>query len=310
VEPWLSMNASLLREGERLEDSAGLGAQLIGLPPQTAMYRPVIVEGRWLEAADNRAIVISQETAQKNGIRVGDTVTLDLGDKGKNTWQVVGAYRVIYGSGFVVEPIYAPFEAVTAAAGDDNLASQLLVTGRVSTLAEENLLSDRVKERLEADSIRLDFYTTTARLNQRVYADNQFASVISTLLSLAMLVAMVGGLGLAGALGISVVERTREIGMLRAIGARAPSIRKMLVMEGVLQGLLSFVVSVPLSFVLAQPLARQLGRTMLEVDLDFAYHYPAVAVWLALVLIISVTASIAPAGRATRISVRESLAYT
>lgn len=310
VETWLSLNATILREGERLEDSAGLGAQLIGLPPETGMYRPVIVDGRWLAAGDEQAIVISQATAEKNQIQVGDSVTLDLADKGQSTWQVVGAYRVIYGSGFVVEPIYAPFSAVTGAAGDDNLASQLLISAPVANLAEETALADRVKARIEDEGIGLDVYTTMARLDQRVYANNQFASVISMLLSLAMLVATVGGLGLAGALGISVVERTREIGVLRAIGARSPAIMTMLVMEGVLQGLLSFVLAAPLSFVLAQPLARQLGQTMLSVDLDFAYSYPALAIWLVLVLVISVVASIAPARRATRIRVVESLAYT
>jgi putative ABC transport system permease protein len=310
VEAWLSRNATILREGERLEDSAGLGAQLIGLPPDTSMYRPIIMAGRWLEPQDDRTIVISQETAEKNSIKVGDTVILDLGDKGEHEWLVVGAYRVIYGSGFVVEPIYAPITAVTAASGDEGLASQLLIKGQVSNLDEETALGDRVKARFENVGIPLDFYTTIARLDQRVYADNQFASVISTLLSLAMLVATVGGLGLAGALGISVVERTREIGVLRAIGARTPSIMGMLVMEGVLQGLLSFLIASPLSFVLAQPMARLLGRTMLEVDLDFAFHTPAIGFWLLMVLLISIVASIAPARRAVRIRVVESLAYT
>jgi len=309
VEAWMSLNATMLREGERLEDSAGLGAQLIGLPAETKMYRPIVVEGRWLDSQDERAIVLSQETAQKNGIRVGDQVILDLGDKGESTWEVVGAYRVLYGSGFVVEPIYAPLHVVTEAAGDNDLASQLLVKGQVSTLAEEQALSDLVKDRLEDAGARLDFYTTFGRLDQRVYADNQFASVVSTLLSLAMLVATVGGLGLAGALGISVVERTREIGVLRSIGARTPSIMAMLVMEGILQGLISFLAAVPLSFLLAQPLARQLGLTMLGVDLDFAFNYPAVGIWLVLVLVISILASMVPARRATQISVRESLAY-
>jgi putative ABC transport system permease protein len=340
VEAWLSLNATMLRQGERLEDSAGLGAQLIGLPAETSMYRPIVVAGRWLEPADDRAVVLSQETAEKNSINVGDFILLDLGDRGEAEWLVVGTYRVIYGSGFVVEPIYAPFAAVNAAASSSgaasstgaasssgaanitgaasstgadagtDLASQILVKGRVSSLEEETALADRLKERLESAGLRLDFYTTAARLDQRVYADNQFASIIATLLSLAMLVAVVGGLGLAGALGISVVERTREIGVLRAVGARSPSIMAMMVMEGVLQGLLSFLIAVPLAFGLAQPMARQLGRTMLEVDLDFAFHYPAVAFWLALVVLIAVLASIVPARRAARLRVVESLAYT
>jgi putative ABC transport system permease protein len=130
------------------------------------------------------------------------------------------------------------------------------------------------------------------------------------LLSLAMLVAFVGGIGLMGSLAISVVERTREIGVLRSIGARSPAIILLFVMEGILQGLLSFIISVPVAFMLAQPLARQLGRTMLEIDLDFSFSYSAVGIWLVTILFISVFASVIPARTATRVSVRESLAYS
>jgi putative ABC transport system permease protein len=111
-------------------------------------------------------------------------------------------------------------------------------------------------------------------------------------------------------LGISVVERTREIGVLRSIGARSATIMRLLIMEGVLQGLISFLIATPLAFILAQPLARSLGRTMLEVDLDFAFHYASVGIWLFSIIVIAILASIAPAKRATQISVREALTYS
>ena len=130
------------------------------------------------------------------------------------------------------------------------------------------------------------------------------------LLSLAMLTATVGGIGLAGSLGISVVERTREIGVLRSIGARSPTIMKLFIMEGLIQGIISFLIATPISFILAQPLARKLGQTMLEVDLDFAFHYPSVGIWLIIMIFIAVFASINPASKATKISVREALAYS
>jgi putative ABC transport system permease protein len=306
---WYSRNATLLRQGERLQDSAGLGAQLTGIPVGTEMYRPIVPNGRWLQPGDRRAIVLSQETADKNGIAVGDEVTLDLGDLGEETWQVVGTYRLVYGAGFVTEAIYAPLPAVLEAAGEPGQGTQVLVQTRAGTLETVTAVADELKTAFQNQGLAIDFYTTSVKLEERGYVDNQFGTVVSMLLGLAALVATVGAIGLMGSLGISVVERRREIGVMRAVGARSRTIISLFVMEGALQGVLSWLIAVPLSFVLAQPLARALGQTMIEVDLDYAYNFPFVFVWLAVILILSVLASILPARDAIRVSVRESLAY-
>ena len=143
----------------------------------------------------------------------------------------------------------------------------------------------------------------------REQALSQFGITISMLMFLAVIVAVVGGIGLMGSLSISVVARTREIGVMRAIGARTATIMGMFVMEGVLQGLLSWAIAVPISFLLGQPLANALGQTMFEANLDYQYNNQAVIIWLIVILIISTLASILPARNATRISVRDSLAY-
>ena len=306
---WYSRNATLLRQEERLQDSAGLGAQLTGIPVGNEMYQPIIAQGRWLEPGDGRAIVLSQDTAGKNSIAVGDEVTLDLGDLGEGTWRVVGTYRVVYGGGFVTEAIYAPLPQVLEVAGEPERGTQVLVQTDATALEDVTAVTDELKDAYQARGMAIDFYTTSIKLEERGYVDNQFNTVVSMLLGLAMLVATVGGIGLMGALGISVLERRREIGVMRAVGAPSRTIMALLVMEGVLQGVLSWLVAVPLSFVLAQPLARALGQTMIEVDLDYAFNFPFVFVWLAAVVIISILASVLPARDAIRVSVRESLAY-
>jgi putative ABC transport system permease protein len=152
------------------------------------------------------------------------------------------------------------------------------------------------------------FISQTA-YEERQFADSQFNIVIGMLLTLAVIVALVGGIGLMGSLSISVVERTREIGVMRAIGAGSGTMMGMFVMEGVLQGLLSWAMAVPVSFILGKRLANALGQTMFEANLDFAYNFEAVLIWLVMILVISTLASILPARNATVISVRESLAY-
>jgi putative ABC transport system permease protein len=112
-----------------------------------------------------------------------------------------------------------------------------------------------------------------------------------------------------GSLSISVVERIREIGVMRAIGARSKTILGMFVMEGILQGWFSWVIAVPISFVSGNMVAKALGQAMFEANLDYQYNLEAVVIWLLIITIISTLASILPARNATLISVRDSLAY-
>lgn len=310
AETWYSRNATILREGERLQDSAGLGAQLTGVPPETTMQRPLVVEGRWLTPGDGRAVVMSAETAGKNAIAVGDEVALNLGELGEETWTVVGLYRVVYDTGFVVEPIYAPLDAMLAATGKSNVASQTLIKTEDASLAGAKRVSDDLRTQYEDAGVKVDFYTTAIKQEERDYAANQFATVIGMLIGLAALVATVGGIGLAGSLSIGVVERTREIGVLRAIGARSRTLMGIFMMEGALQGLMSWLIAVPVSFALARPLAQLMGQVMLDIDLDFAYNWAAVAVWLGVVIGIAICAAMFPAQNATKISVRQALAYS
>lgn len=309
AEMWVSRNATLQRDGERLEDSAGLGAQLLGLPIGSAMLQPMITAGRWLEPGDERVIVVSQDTADLNRIAVGEVLTLNLGLLGESDWRVVGIYRVIYRGGFATESLYAPLQAVLEVIGQPGIGTQVLVQAEPGDEGQAAALAEDLRAVFDAEQIGVDLYTTAVRTEERAFLENQFNTVVSMLLGLAALVATVGGIGLMGSLSIGVMERRREIGVMRAIGARSRTVLGLFVLEGALQGVLSWLIAVPIAFVISQPLARLLGQTMMEVDLDYRFHLPAVGIWLAVVLVISALASLGPATAATRVSVRQSLAY-
>ena len=112
-----------------------------------------------------------------------------------------------------------------------------------------------------------------------------------------------------GALSIAVVERTKEIGVLRAIGARSRTILAIFLMEGVLQGVMSWLIAVPISMMVSPLVGTALGTAMFGATLDYRYNWQAVGIWLVVILVIAALASILPARGATRISVRDSLAY-
>ncbi len=306
AEMWFSQSASILKEGQRARD-AGLGAVLVGIPLDSDMYKPLMVGGRWLQPGDDRVVVMNKETADDNGLKLGDVLTLDLGELGKDDWQVIGFYQMIFGGDFSTDDLFAPQHAVFAAAKKHNQGDQL----RVRTLDPSAEYTEAVRKQLGDLYARrnMDILFSQTKPGDRGSADAQFSITTTMLLALAIIVAIVGGIGLMGSLSISVVERTREIGVMRAIGAKTPTIMGMFVMEGVLQGLFSWAVAVPFSFIIARPLANALGQAMFEANLDYQYSFGAVIVWLVVILIISTLASIIPARNATTISVRDSLVY-
>jgi putative ABC transport system permease protein len=299
---------SILKEGQRLKE-AGIGAELVGLPNGSDMYRPpLLVAGRWLYPEDDRAIVIRKDTADDNRILVGDTLILDLGELGDSEWQVVGFYQEVFSDVGGTDSIYANRDAVFQVTKKYSHGNQLLIcTDRHDEPYVQTALV-RLKDTYEAKSI--DVAESQTEVDLRSDIDSQFDIVITMFLILALIMALVGGVGLMGALSISVVERTREIGVMRAIGAKTPTVLGMFVMEGVLQGLMSWLVVVPLSFLLGKPMAEALGMVLFDAALDYQYHMSAVWFWLGIILVISILASILPARNATRISVRESLAYS
>ncbi len=260
-----------------------------------------------MQPGEGRAIVISHDTADKNHIHVGDTVTLDLAELGKKDWTVIGIYQLVFSGAFDTDTIYAPQSAVYAATRQYNQGRTLNVRTRAHDAASVDRVTADLKKLFEGRNVKVQFSRTIPEI--RKSSDTQFGIITTMLMALAIIVAAVGGIGLMGSLSISVVERTKEIGVMRAIGARSGTIMGMFVMEGVLQGVFSWAVAVPLSYVFSQPLARTLGQVMFNANLDYQYNVRAVVIWLVLIVVISALASILPARNATRISVRASLAY-
>ena len=298
--------AGMFIEGQLLKE-AGLSTTIWGIPSGSDFFQPLIVAGRWLAPEDGRAVVIPRETAEKNNIHAGDTVKLDLGVWGTDQWQVVGLYEPVFVGGFAADSIYAPQETLFKLAKKYNQASRVIIRTTSHDSAFTKEVTRRLKEVFEGHNLKVSGSQTQADL--RATNEWQFSLVTSMLLALSVIIALVGAIALMGALSIGVIERTKEIGVLRAIGARSRTILGIFVMEGVLQGLVSWLIAVPLSLLVSPPAASAMGHIMFSATLDYQYNWLAVGVWLGIVLVISILASIFPARGATRISVRDSLAY-
>jgi putative ABC transport system permease protein len=129
------------------------------------------------------------------------------------------------------------------------------------------------------------------------------------LLIMAVLTAVVGSIGLAGTLSMNVMERTREIGILRAIGAHDGVILKLILIEGLLIGFISFILGSLLSFPITSVLSEVISQAIFNSPAKFALTFQGFGIWLAAVAVLSLLASLAPARSASQMTIREVLAY-
>jgi putative ABC transport system permease protein len=298
--------ASMFTAGQ-LTKEAGIGSFMEGIPSDSDFYSPLIVSGRWFAPGDRRVIVITRDSAKRNNIQIGDTVTLDLGEMGEDEWQVIGLYEPVFISDYVPETIYAPLEAMYQTTKKYNQGSYLYIRTISNDAASVTALTTQLKNMYEARNLKTAGSQTQPDLRNTYQW--QFSTVVYMLLALSVIVALVGGLALMGTLSIAVIERTKEIGVLRAVGARSRTILGIFIMEGLLQGWLSWLIAIPISFLASPVVANQLGIAMFGATLDYRYDWLAAAIWFIVVSIISVIASILPARGAANISVRDSLAY-
>ena len=132
---------------------------------------------------------------------------------------------------------------------------------------------------------------------------------VVAMMVMALMIIVVGGVGLATTMSLAVMERPREIGIMRAIGAPHRTIHTIVVVEGLCIGLLSCVIAIPLSVPMSVVVADGFGRIMFQTPVAFVATPSGVATWTAIVLVLSALASLLPALRATQRTLAETLAF-
>jgi putative ABC transport system permease protein len=288
----------------RTYPDGGHGAFALRAPPaDTGLVDFPILAGRWLQPSDSDAVVLNQMALrQLPGVGVGDIITLGLEGRPTN-WRVVGIVQEIgLGAGAYVTD--------SAFAGAGNLAGRArslrLVTATQDDAATAAVL--RSVERSLMDS-GVGVATTLSDVDLRAGLDDHVLLLIVSLVFTAVLMAIVGVLGLTSTMSTNVVERTREFGVMQTIGGTPGTVRRMVVSEGVFIGALSWVFAIALALPLSAVVNGMVGRPLFNVPLPLVSTPLTMLIWLAVVLIGSALASAVPAWRAARLTVRETLAY-
>ena len=277
------------------------GLSLRSAPLQTHLVDVHLLEGRWLDAADDDGIVLNQmaHSSMFQNVQVGQYLSLKIENRPLRL-RVIGIARELLtpSAGYVTAATYA---AATSGTEDAN-AIRIRFADTAPSQATEMLVTALEREQIGVK---------TVMTKQRVGAAQagHIYILVFALGFIATMMAVVGTLGLASMLSTSVIERTRELGVMRAIGARRSDVLKSVLGEGLFAGLLSWLIAIPLSI----PISAGVGSVLASISnqpLSLTLSPTAAGLWLALVLVASAAASFLPARRAAQLTVRQTLAVT
>ncbi len=269
-------------------------------PGDTRMLSVPVVRGRWMRADDTNALIVNKRLAEDQpGMELGRAVTLTIAGR-QSVWEVVGV--VDAGPS---PAAYAAREALASHAGGG--ASAVVVASSVDGPASQLDLVQRVRAAMT--DAGLEVQSTQLMSEQRRVVEDHLLMVAGFLGVMGQLIIIVGGLGLASTMSLSVLERTREIGVMRAIGARHSSIIGIVQVEGLVVALLSWLIAIPLSIPMSVILGRAFGRIMFAVPVTYLPEAGGTIAWLAVVVAVSVVACAWPAWRAVRVPTAAALSY-
>ncbi|HXV86014.1 MAG TPA: ABC transporter permease, partial [Gemmatimonadales bacterium] len=287
------------------DGTVGNAFAITALPPTTQLLSYATSSpGRWLQVGDSNTLVVSRGLLRDEpGLTVGAPVTLVV-DGLPSQWTLVGV--VDAGPSATA---FAARAAVTRLSADRTVDRIVVAGGGAGAAGSASRLELIGRVRTALDRAGYQVQSTQLVTEGRRVLEDHLLMVVEFLAAMAWLMIVVGGLGLASTMGLAVLERTREIGVLRAIGARHRAIVGMVLVEGLVIAVLSWVVAVPLSVPMSLVLGEAFGRIMLPVASTVMPQAWAVLVWLGLVVLVSLTASAWPALRATRIPTAAALAY-
>ncbi|OKI60473.1 ABC transporter permease [Micromonospora sp. CB01531] len=239
-------------------------------------------------------MLFSSDTAKSRGVSVGSTVNVQLSRGEARSYTVSGIYQ----SSQFTNPVVLPPQAARDFAIPQPIQGflQLAPGTRVADVQPQ-------VERLLADSPEVSVADRDAFIKQQTGSLDGLLQMIQILLALAIVIAV---LGIVNTLALSVLERTRELGLLRAIGLRRAQTMRMITVEAVVISVFGALLGVVVGSGLGAAVVRALKDEGIN---DLILPWGQIGVMLGLAAIIGVVAAVLPAIRAARINVLGAIAH-
>jgi putative ABC transport system permease protein len=300
VEGWQFVSGEILDENNRVLENINIFAP----PGKSELVKPILVAGRWIQVDDIRKLAVS-EAAYKYfpNMRPGDMIHLKI-DGREEIWEVVGIFKFVDREGVLA---YAPYEYISQMNHLANRSSSYRIVTDKHDRPYQNLMAEKLDLFFRENGFKVRVAQAgRASLDTAV---ESLDTLVVFLLIMALLTATVGAMGLTGTMGMNVLERTREIGIMRSIGADDRAVMRTVIAEGMVIGILSFSLAIVLSVPFTYLLSTIVSLAVFQTPIDTIFTFTGYGIWLGLVLVLSAIASILPARNAARLTIREVLAY-
>jgi putative ABC transport system permease protein len=272
-------------------DATAVAATDVGAAKDIFTLTTAAGELRTLNAGE---FVVDSDTAGRDGLAVGDTREMVTARGGRTTQRLVGVYER---SSLVSGPIVSTQDA---AGFRTKVAQQGYV--RVGDDRAVPAVKTRLGQ-LFADNPEVTVSDTAALVDQTARLLDVVLAILNVLLGLTIVVAV---LGVINTLLLSIYERTREIGLIRAVGMSRPQVAGMITVESVLISVFGALLGIVVGVALGTAIVAALDSSgFLTLTIPWTY----LVATLVLAVVAGVLAAILPAVRAARLNVLEAIAY-
>lgn len=299
VEMWPATRAKLIDDGE-LEQ---LDIPVLGVPVDTWAIKPNLIEGQWLSDERPNGVVATHRLINRiPDLRVGSQLPLNFGDR------VIEVELVGIEKRFGPASLSMPRSGyLTLTGADPNLGRIAFLDLDEETARNTGEFIPLLESHFPMTSLQVR-QVATSRLAARVIR-NHLDVIVATLAFVAALMLVVSGLGMASGTSTSVIERTREIGVLRAIGATPAAVLGILTVEALAVALSGCATALFAADSLSKWLENYVGNGIVEYPFDHEFSMEGLVICVVLVSLLALTATLGPARLVTRGEVRTAVSY-
>jgi len=262
-------------------------------------------KGRWFTSEEHssaaRVMIVGPALSARQDLDVGDSVEV-MTATGPAEFEVVGVTNALQNNGIL---IFTPVNTL-----QDVLRANDTVTGfYIATDSEKHDDIDRTATTIEDEMLARGYMVTTPIqyvLKERNVKANQ--GIISLLLIISTIVVFISMIGLISTLTMGIMERTKEIGMMRCIGAKSKDIRRMFSTEGVFLAFIGWIIGIPMGIFISWMISA-MGTSMMDLEIPFTFP-PILILYAGLIAIIGTAVIIqVPLLRATRFKPGDAIRY-